>query len=217
MLGGRSDFTADQAAAVTVPFVCCTYENCFGDLPKDGYSSVTIDDEEAAFQAVKYLRQMGHRDIALLLPDIHDRSAGELRYQGYCRALEEFGVPLRETLLLECAGYDMNFGYAAVRALLESGETCTAVLAISDLLALSAIKALHDGGLAVPEDCSVMGLDGLETTEYTLPPLTALVQPQEELGRTSVQILAQIIEGTGIHQHILLQPSFRAGGSVAKR
>ncbi|MCC8129203.1 MAG: LacI family transcriptional regulator [Clostridiales bacterium] len=217
LLGGRSDFTVEQAAAVTVPFVCCTYENCFGDLPESAYSSVTIDDEKAAFQAVEYLHQMGHSDIALLLPDIHDRSVGELRYRGYCQALEHLDLPLRERLVLECAGYDMNFGYTAVRELLDSGESCTAVLAISDMLALTAIKALHDGGRRVPEDCSVMGLDGLETTEYTLPPLTTLVQPQEELGRTSVRILTQVIEGAGEHQHVLLQPAFRAGGSVAQR
>lgn len=216
LLGGRSDYTAEMVAPLTVPFVCCTYTDRFGDLSPEQYSSVSIDDEEAAFQAVNYLYQMGHREIGLLACALDDQSMGELRYRGYRRAQKELGLPMSEEQVALCGDYDLNRAYQAVRQMLESGTRFTALLVISDYLALAAIKALHDYGLEVPRDRSVMGIDGLETTKYTLPPLTTLVQPQKELGQSSVRILTQVIDGGGAHQHIILQPVLRSGASVGK-
>lgn len=216
LLGGRLDYTQEMVAPLTSPFVCCTYTNRFGDLKPEQYSSVSVDDEAAAAQAVEYLCQMGHREIALLLPEPEERSVGELRRRGYCRALEALGLPLLPERIVRCRGSELDCGYDAVRQLLQSGTRFTALLATSDWLALAAIKALHDGGIQVPQDCSVMGIGGLKATEYTLPPLTTLVQPQEELGRHSVQLLAQVLEEGGAHRHVILQPAFRGGGSVRK-
>lgn len=216
LLGGRGDYTAAMAAPLNVPFVCCTFTLPFGDLKPEQYSSVSIDDRAAAYRAVEYLYGLGHREIAFLAPDVEDRSAGELRYQGYRQAQQAYDLPQRPEQLILCGGDGLDRAYQAVRALAEGGTECSALLALSDSLALAAIKAMHDSGRRVPEDCSVMGLDGVETTRYTLPSLTTLVQPQGELGRQSVRILAGIIDEGGSHQHILLQPVFRAGESVAK-
>lgn len=215
LLGGRGDYTAAMAAPLNVPFVCCTFDLPFGDLTPEQYSSVCIDDRANACRAVKYLCARGHREIAFLAPDVEDRSAGELCYQGYRQAQRDHGLSIRTEQLVLCGGEGLERAYDAVRALTERGARFTALLALSDQLALAAIKALHDSGRQVPEDCSVMSLDGLETTRYTLPSLTTLVQPQSELGRESVRILAGLIEGEGTHQHVLLQPALREGESVA--
>ncbi len=215
LLGDRFDYTAEMAAPLSVPFVCCTNTNLFGDLPQDRYSSVTIDNEGAAYRAVEFLYRMGHRSIALLLPATDDRSLSELRFHGYCHALETFDLPFEASLVRLCGSYRLADAYRAALALVDSGAAFTALFAVSDLLATAAIRALHEKGLHVPRDCSVMGMDGLELTEYILPPLTTLVPPTAELGRQSVQLLDGLLEGGGEHRHILLETDFRAGASVA--
>jgi len=64
----------------------------FGNLERGAYSSVSIDDRAAAYQATSYLIDQGHTKIAVLLDTIHDRSISELRYMGFCQALEDRGA-----------------------------------------------------------------------------------------------------------------------------
>ena len=66
LLGGCFDYTAEQTAALGVPFVCCTYTNSFGTLKKNAFSSVSIDDREEAYRAVRLLTERGHRKIAII-------------------------------------------------------------------------------------------------------------------------------------------------------
>lgn len=88
----------------------------------------------------------------------------------------------------------MRDAYEATLRLVDSGAEFTALFAISDMMAIAAIKALEDRGRRVPEDCSVIGIDGLELSEYTRPTLTTLVQPRERMGAESVRILMDMIE-----------------------
>ena len=82
-------------------------------------------------------------------------------------------------------------------------------------MAMAAIKALSDAGRRVPEDCSVIAIDGIEMTAYTLPTLTTMAQPQEELGVTAVKTLVEMIEHRSGNCHVLLPAKLRMGGSVA--
>ncbi len=214
LLGGRSDYTAEDLGTITVPFVCCSFTNSFGTLSKSEYSSVSIEDFETARRAVRELHRLGHRRIAALVSETDDRSISELRYHGYTTALREFGLE-PEPELVACAGsFGMHDAYAATQRLLDSGAEFTALFAISDMMAIAAIKALEDRGRRVPEDCSVIGIDGLELSEYTRPTLTTLVQPRERMGAESVRILMDMIEGRGGSRQIMLEPELRPGGSV---
>lgn len=216
-LGGRFNYTEEELRQLTVPFVCCTYTNTFGDLREDAYSSVSIRDEDEARKAVRYLVDHGHRRIAVVLDDPADNSIGQLRFQGYRQALESCGIAYDPALAVITGDYDMGAVYDGVCALIDSGAAFTALLAISDALAIAAIKALTDRGVRVPEDCSVIAIDGLELSRYFVPTLTTLCQPAEEMGRESVEMLVSLIEGTGSHRHMLMQTVLRPGGSVARR
>ncbi|MFR3289173.1 MAG: LacI family DNA-binding transcriptional regulator [Lachnospiraceae bacterium] len=214
LLGGRSDYTAEDLGTITVPFVCCSFTNSFGTLSKSEYSSVSIEDFETARRAVRELHRLGHRRIAALVSETDDRSISELRYHGYTTALREFGLE-PEPELVACAGsFGMHDAYEATLRLVDSGAEFTALFAISDMMAIAAIKALEDRGRRVPEDCSVIGIDGLELSEYTRPTLTTLVQPRERMGAESVRILMDMIEGRGGNRQIMLEPELRPGGSV---
>lgn len=216
LLGGEFDYTEERVADLGVPFVCCTFTGSFGSLPKSNYSSVSIDDYAEAYQAVKTLIDCGHRRIAVLLGSSSDHSISELRYRGYCDALQDAGIPLDDALVAQSGSFEMIDVYKATKRLIYHSRDFTALFTISDLMAMAAIKALHSHGRRVPEDCSVISIDGIEMTRYTVPTLTTLIQPAEELGTQAVQILVDVLEGRGTHRHMRLATTLREGETVAK-
>lgn len=215
-LGGRFDYTPAELSLVGVPYVCCTYTNCFGTLDKEDYSSVSIDDHVTAYSSVERLIDMGHRRIAALVPSCDDRSISELRYNGFRAALRDRGIPFDPALLQETGSFDMGACYLGMTRLIDSGADFSAVFAVSDTAAIAAIKALEDRGRSVPEDCSVITIDGLKLSEYVNPTLTTMVQPVEELCRQSVSILLSILEGCGAAKHLRLEARLREGASVRR-
>ena len=212
-LGGRFDYTPEEVALLNVPFVCCSYTNCFGTLGEGSFASVSIDDRAAACGAVQHLVALGHRRIAAVVPGCRDRSISELRYLGYCAALEEAGIPLDWDLVAEAGSFEMEDTYRAVEELLRRGVDFTAVFTLSDTMGMAVIKALTDHGRRVPEDCSVVAIDGIPLSAYIVPTLTTLAQPGEEMGRESVRILLDMVEGAA-PRHMWLEPRLRVGGSA---
>ena len=199
---------------IGVPYVCCSYTNCFGSLREEDYSSVSIDDYRTAYAAVEELIRLGHRRIAALVPGRSDRSISELRYNGFRAALRGNGIPFDPALLVETGGFEMPEMYQGVKLLLERGEEFSALFTLSDTAALAAIKALNDHGRRVPEDCSVIAIDGLRVSEYVNPTLTTMVQPVEDMGRESVQILTDVLEKGAPTRHLRLEARLRPGASV---
>ena len=214
LLGGCFDYTPEQTAALDIPFVCCSFTNSFGSLKKDAYSSVSIDDQAEACRAVRYLIAKGHRKIAVVLDSTCDHSISELRYRGYCQALEEAGIPLDSQLVEESGDFDMAAAYTSTCRLLQRRQDFTALFVISDSMAVAAMKALHDCGRRVPEDCSVIAIDGIEMSDYTVPTLTTLIQPKEAMGAEAVGILVDMIERRSGNRHVRTETTLRPGGSV---
>jgi len=214
-LGGRFDYTPAELALIGVPYVCCSYTNWFGSLRSEDYASVSIDDHQTAYRAVQHLITMGHRRIAAVVPSCSDHSISELRYNGYRDALRNHGISFDEKLLVETGGgFGMAEAYDAVRHLLASGAKFTALFALSDTTAMAAMKAIGDAGLRVPDDVSVIAIDGLSVSEYSTPTLTTMVQPAEEMGHESVKILMELLEGSGRTRHLRLEAKIREGASV---
>lgn len=214
LLGGCFDYTPEQTAALDIPFVCCSFTNSFGSLKKDAYSSVSIDDQAEACRAVRYLIAKGHRKIAIVLDSTCDHSVSELRYRGYCQALEEAGIPLDSQLVEESGDFGMAAAYTGTCRLLRRRQDFTALFVISDSMAVAAMKALHDCGRRVPEDCSVIAIDGIEMSDYTVPTLTTLIQPKEAMGAEAVGILVDMIERRSGNRHVRTETTLRPGGSV---
>lgn len=215
-LGGRFDYTPEELRTINVPFVCCTYTNSFGTLDASAYASVSIDDQQTAFDAVTHLIHQGHRKIAALVPSCSDRSISELRYNGYRAALFSADIPFEKNLVAETGGcFEMEDAYGGTLELLDRGEGFTALFTLSDTMAMAAMKALWDRGIRVPEDVSVVGIDGLTMSEYYTPVLTTMVQPGEELATESVKILMDMLRGEK-PQQTTLKAKLRTGGSCHK-
>lgn len=215
-LGGRFDYGDDIVDELEVPFLCCTFTNSFGYLSEGTCSSVSIDDRTEAYNAVSYLIKNGHKKIAILLNNREDCSISQLRFMGYCDALEEAGIETCEDLICETGKYDMQAAYDSMNRLLDGPQDFTAVFAIADTLAIAAMKAIYEHGRRIPGDISIIAIDGLDMSRYTLPTLTTLTQPCETLGKESARTLINVIEGILPHRQITLEAQLREGGTVEK-
>lgn len=214
-LGGRYDYTPSGLSSIGVPFVCCSYTNCFGSLDEKEYSSVSIDDYQTAYRAVEELIHRGHREIAVVLPSRTDRSISELRYHGYMDALRAHGIEPDNDLIEESDGcFEMPETYEATCRLLKRTDDFTAMFLLSDTTAMAAMKALEDHGKRIPQDVSVIAIDGLNVSEYAIPTLTTMVQPAEEMARESVRILVNMLKNPDYTDHELLNTLLREGASV---
>jgi len=212
-LGGRFNYLPGEIAAINVPFVCCTYTNTFGALADASYSSVAIDDRTEAARAVSHLIEKGHRRIGALVERRDGGSISQLRCEGYEAALRANGIEPDEALVAAAGSFSMADAYRAARELVER-ERPTAIFVISDSMAMAAMKAIADAGLRVPEDCSVIAIDGIEQTQYCVPTLTTLEQPADEMAKRSVDVLAGLLDGSARHGHVFMRTRLREGGSV---
>ncbi len=210
-LGGRSDYSPADLALLNVPFVCCSYTNSYGTLDPARYSSVSIADEQEAYRAVMELHKKGHTRIAALTVGHWDRSIAELRCNGYTRALREIGQTHEE--FISADDFTIESAYHAMRDRLTRAADFTALFSIADNMAIGAMRALRESGRSIPEDCSVIAIDGLTISEYIHPMLTTLCQPTEAMGTKSVDILLSLLAG-GEAQHLTLPTTLRAGCSV---
>ena len=216
LLGGRYDYTQEEVSSLEVPFVCCTYTNHFGDLDRDSFFSVSINDKLEAAKAVRLLLDEGHSRIAILLDSIHDHSISERRYTGYCEALAEAGIEVDEGLVIETVDFTMAAAYRSCAELLDRRRDFTAVFAVADSMAIAAMKAISDAGLCVPDDVSIIAIDGIDISLYTTPTLTTLAQPQATLGQEAVRILVDVLEGRAQSGHVRLNTTLRPGGTVGR-
>jgi hypothetical protein len=109
---------------------------------------------------------------------------------------------------------EMPEAYEGTCRLLRRTEDFTALLMLSDTTAMAAMKALEDHGKRIPQDVSVIAIDGLNVSEYAIPTLTTMIQPAEEMGSESVRILMNMLKDPGYTRHKLLNAPLREGASV---
>jgi DNA-binding LacI/PurR family transcriptional regulator len=161
---------------------------------------VTADHKKGAYEATKYLLAAGHRRIAFV--GVTQANAKELqRFHGYLGALRDHDLTADEQLIVgpdrvSGPGYStQEDGYQGMQRLLALAKRPTAVFARNDFTAIGAMCAIHDAGLSVPNDFSVVGFDNVPLAEYSSPPLTTVHQPTEEQGRQAATLLLERIEG----------------------
>ena len=215
MLGGRHDYTLEEIRKISVPFVMCAYTNRFGTLPPDSYSSVSCDDYMTGYNAAEILIKAGHRKIGAIFPGTDGSRISSLRYSGFCAALSDNGIELDENRIVVSTCYDMEAAYQSTKELLERDREITAVYTVSDNMAMGIMKALADSGIKVPRDMSLISIDGLDFTRFTVPALTTMVQPVKEMGEECVKQLLSLING-GPHRQIVVTAHLRPGETVRK-
>ena len=150
-----------------------------------------LDNENGAYQAVRHLIDLGHRNIAFITGPASNNDASE-RMAGYRRALDEAGIGFEPALMAEGDFHEAS-GMQAMKQLLDTGRKFTAVFTANDLTAYGARLCMYREGIRVPEDVSLIGFDDLPGSEYTTPPLTTIRQPLYAMGRIATQALLRLI------------------------
>ncbi|HWS58041.1 MAG TPA: LacI family DNA-binding transcriptional regulator [Actinotalea sp.] len=198
----------DALLALGYPLVCVGWGG-------SDQATVRLDDHATALEATRHLIALGHRRIAHITgtpTDVHEWSPPPARAAGWRDALREAGIE-PDPALLEHGDFEFDGGRASMTALLARVPDLTAVLAASDEMAMGAILALHDAGLRVPQDVSVIGIDGHELGE--LVGLTTMAQPIEEQGRAAGELVLDMIAGTTPPKRVVYPTTLLQRGSTA--
>lgn len=208
-------YDVERLAQIDVPFVHCTVpmqqESEQPNLPlQDLYSTVAVDEEIGMSLIVDHLYDLGHERIAFLGSDEDDCSVGMLRETAFRKALRARNLPVDERLIVHGTAnsmpYSYDYGAQLMARLLDSSVEFSAVAALTDVMAIGAIRTASDAHLRVPHDVAIVGFDGIEQGGYTCPRLTTVLQPVAEIASNTVLALQDLMEGQESKQ-LLLPPT----------
>lgn len=183
--------------------------------PGEFVHSVMIDNPAASRLATEHLIRLGHRRIAYIGDQFGFQSDTE-RFAGYRSALEVADVPFLPELIAHGDGKPEG-GLRAMEKLLALTKPPTAVFCYNDMSALGALRAIHEQGLRVPEDISVVGFDDLFIASYTRPALTTVSQPMRQMGRMAMDILIKLFAGLNSKTNLKVQGQLIVRESTAAR
>lgn len=160
---------------------------------QDVENYVVLDDERGGKLATEHLIDLGHRHIAHITGPLYTGTALK-RFQGYREMLQEKNIPF-EVKYVQESDYTMEGGYQSMEKLLELDSPPNAIFAANVLVAMGAIKAIHDNGFQVPADFSVIGIHDVFFASGLSPSLTTVDMPLYEMGSRAVaQLLGAISE-----------------------
>ncbi len=184
------------------PFVAFGRANPDWDFPY-----VDVDGEKGMRKATEHLLALGHRRIAFLgWPE--GSIAGDTRYAGYCAALQSAGIDV-DPQLVRRGQEGAGEGWRLAHELLSLPQKArpTAIVAVSDMVAIGAMNALQQQGVQVGRDMAVIGFDNVPLAEYLHPPLSSVSQPIEELAQTLIHILMCELNGEPCpKRQVLVEP-----------
>lgn len=177
-----------RAKKANTPYIILNYydakskDNCIG-----------IDNEKASFQAVNYLIQAGHRDIATITGKLNAQ-AGISRLEGFKKAIKAAKLDLADRRYIVTGDWTKESGRQAMQRLLSLAKPPTAVFVAGDEMALGAMEAAKEKGLKIPDDLSFVGFDNIAQAQLSGPFLTTVEQPFSDLARLGVKNLVQMIK-----------------------
>ncbi|MFA6356060.1 MAG: GntR family transcriptional regulator [Candidatus Omnitrophota bacterium] len=168
-------------------------------VPYNGVSAVLTDNAKGAYEAVSYLASLGHRDIGFITGPKSNQAVQE-RSDGFWKAVRELKLKVRDESVAE-SDLHIHGGYLAMKKILGMRNPAsaghrhpTAVFAINDEAAIGAMRAIHEKGLEVPKDVSLVGFDDIEWATHTMPGLTTIKIYKKEIGAAAVKKLIEQIE-----------------------
>lgn len=162
------------------------------EIKNDKVISILTDDKTASKQAVRYLIDSGHKDIAIILGKEGFKST-EKRRQGYFEALVESNIMINKDYIAQ-GNYDFKSGYIEMKKILSLPNIPTAIFCSNDDMAIGAMNAIFEEGLKIPEDISVMGFDDNGVSQFLMPSLTTVNRHIEQIGMEGAKTILEFIE-----------------------
>jgi LacI family transcriptional regulator len=154
-------------------------------------SHVSIDYGNGIRQAVDHVVSLGHRNIGFITGPL-DLHSARTRRQAFVDGLRSHSIPLDRRFVRE-GTHTAEGGEKAMKEMLKLARIPSAVVCSNDWTAIGALHAIHDAGLSVPEDISLVGFDDIPLTSYTNPMLTTVRMSAQDVGATAFQALFSLI------------------------
>lgn len=155
--------------------------------------TVDIDHFAGSYQAVRHLLALGHESVGMIIGSLHAPASHD-QIEGYQQAYREAGLPIHPALIVTGAESEQG-GQSAIQQLLALQPRPTALFVSSAVMATGVLRTLHEAGLRIPDDITVVCFDDVPTAASLNPSMTSLHQPMYDLGTTAANVLIEMIEG----------------------
>ncbi len=193
LLGSNLPFDASKEEQRNLPPMVMANEFA----PELELPTVHIDNLTAAYEAVNYLHELGHKRIACIagpesLPLSH------YRLQGYIQALRRNGITVDNDYIIR-GDFSYEAGAQSFASLMELPHPPpTAIFSHNDVMAVGAIWQAKQLGLRIPQDVSLVGFDDLKLSQFCDPPLTTVAQPRYQIGQQAMLLLLEQLQGHSV-------------------
>jgi len=212
-LGGDREHLASHARLIGQESPAVVLTNSVAGLGLALISSVSTNDRAAGRAAVQYLLEHGHRRIGVIGGSPGRSSMPRKRRDGVLEAMADHGLDFEPTQYAETR-FSLIGGYRAAQRLIDQVPGMTGIYAMSDIMALGALRGLLERGLRVPDDISLIGHDGIEMAHYSVPKLATIRQPEDVMAVRGVEILMGHINGDPTPVDEVVDFEILAGESV---
>jgi LacI family transcriptional regulator len=167
------------------------------------FTAVAIDNALAGRLAAEHVIGLGHRRIGMIAGHLFFNDRQRARLDGARAALAAAGLALPDSLVVE-QPLTLAGGRAGCAMLLELDRPPTALIGGIDLFAIGCLEEAHARGMTVPDDLSVVGIDGLDMSAHVTPGLTTVHVPTGQIGNLAAKTLMEMISGRHVEEHRLL-------------
>jgi LacI family transcriptional regulator len=174
-----------------------------------GVCTVTSENVRPSAEAVRYLYDLGHRDIAHIAgPQDENASAGRERLEGYTAGLASCGLPFRDDLVSIGVLWNMRSGYEAMMDLWTREKRPTALFSAGDILTIGIMNACRELGVRIPEDLSIVSFDDNEWAGHASPGLTTFRQDRSAIGNAAADLMLKLLSDMSVPDRTLIPVTF---------
>jgi LacI family transcriptional regulator len=169
--------------------------------------NIVLNHELAAKLAVEHLYSLGHRKIVFMKGQSFSTDT-QLRWEATMEVARDYGLTVDEHLIVELAidSSSPEISYPGIHDLLEHRAKFTAICCFNDVSAMGSIRALHDAGLRVPDDVSILGFDDIQSSAYQVPSLSTIRQPLRKMGSIGAESLLRKLAGEELPSILRVEP-----------
>jgi len=190
----------DSVASLNVPTVLID-----SYVHQPNLCNVGLEDFQGSYQATQYLIDNGHKRIAFASPSIKDGGVLQERFLGYKAALAKASIPFDKEIIIQHE-MDIESCKKAADELMQHPDV-TALVVTADIMAAGIMAALHEKGVRIPEDISIIGFDDINLCQLTAPTLTTIHQDMNLKGRLAADFMLQLLEGRPLEKSEIILPT----------
>lgn len=210
--GSYRDSFILEIKKLNIPLVLVDYY-----LPAEDISSILIDNIDGIIKGMKYLSELGHKEIAYLSGDIKSDIGSQDRLTGYLRSLELFNLAKNDNYIIS-SDFTIKSSYESMKKFMcKTNKFPTAIMTANDIVAIGVMEAIKEAGLKIPEDISVLGFDDIELAGEVIPKLSTMRIKKKTMGSLAVKRLIKLINNEEIeYSKIIVMPELIIRDSTAK-